>query len=57
MVYKSIINFLTLNVNGLVVTDRRRLIFDSIITLQKDVVFLQEMHLVNDQQIKEISDL
>jgi exonuclease III len=57
MDYKSTINFLTLNVNGLVVADRRRLIFDSIITLQKDVVFLQETHLVNDQQIKEVSDL
>jgi exonuclease III len=57
MDYKSTINFLTLNVNDLVIADRRRLIFDSIITLQKDVVFLQETHLVNDQQIKEVSDL
>jgi exonuclease III len=57
MDHKSTINFLTLNVNGLVMADRRRLIFNSIVTLQKDIVFLQETHLVNDQHVKEVSDL
>jgi endonuclease/exonuclease/phosphatase (EEP) superfamily protein YafD len=49
------LNFLTLNVNGLVKADRRTVIFNSLLTLKhQDVIFLQETHLEAAEQIEAI---
>lgn len=49
------LNFLTLNVNGLVKADRRVVIFNSLQALKQDVIFLQETHIHSDDQIATIS--
>jgi exonuclease III len=51
------INFLILNVNGLVKTDRRAVILNSLQALKQDIIFLQETHVESDEQIEAISKM
>lgn len=48
------VNFLSTNVNGLVRTDGRAVIFNSLLALKQDVIFLQETHLELSEQIDAI---
>jgi exonuclease III len=49
------LNFLTLNVNGLIKTDRRQVIFNSLAALKQDIIFLQETHVETSDQIESIA--
>jgi exonuclease III len=51
------LNFFTLNVNGLVKSDRRALILNSLQALKQDVIFLQETHVESDEQIETIQKM